>query len=304
MKQTAFGIRRKIRLLGFFAVPSFMDVPKGLKGILGVFGAILAFLGSPQPAHGGVDEMFRDDFESRIVTNIIGLSEGFEGTRVVTARICDREKLGIASVTLSYRPVATTQAMQFEPNSDPPITQGAVSWVDVSMQPIAVASGLCQDYESSVEIPLEYGLALNDSGRIEWEFTIEFQSGDSEVYPQIEPGRTLFWATEETAQQVIELALGTDDNAFVACYDCEYNTLQYDAIGFFFGNGQNFAIEYNGESRSSDEIEQMEDNYEDASSKTFFLLELGSVSELTDRLATISNKNQKQALSILSRNRR
>jgi len=250
------------------------------------------------------DRLFTDDFETQPVTNIIGLEEGFESTRTVTANICDNDGKGIDSVIIRYQSVdapASQRALgkykaSENSKSGSEGIRGTGGWVEVPLAPQAggaSGNGQCEGYETTSLLPLEYGLALDDNGLIDWEFQINYSNGDVGFYPEGELGRTKYWANEDTAQATIEDVLNSDPNVFVACYDCpatlnDGTEVTYDASGNFLDINQNFAIEYNGENRSSEILQQMESFYEQISpGNQFYLIENGSIGDLITYLVDL-----------------
>jgi len=212
------------------------------------------------------DRLFTDDFETQPVTNIIGLEEGFESTRTVTANICDNDGKGIDSVIIRYQSVdapASQRALgkykaSENSKSGSEGIRGTGGWVEVPLAPQAggaSGNGQCEGYETTSMLPLEYGLALDDNGLIDWEFQINYLNGDVGFYPEGSVNRTKYWANEDTAQATIEDVLNNDSNAVNFCYNCTININgnsvgPYDAVGLLFISDHGYAIEYNGEERT------------------------------------------------------
>src|SRR6056297_572734 len=246
------------------------------------------------------DSFFTDDFETQPVTNIIGLEEGFESTRTVTANICDNDGKGIDSVIIRYQSVdapASQRALgkykaSGNSKSGNEGIRGTGGWVEVPLAPQAGgASGIgqCEGYETTSMLPLEYGLALDDNGLIDWEFQINYSNGDVGFYPEGTVNRTKYWANEGTAQATIEDVLNNDSRVSVDCYECPVTLpsgtdVEYDAIGFFVNGEGNFALQYRSE-LPENVVSEMRDYYESfGANDTFYIIENSSIEEIRNSI--------------------
>ena len=248
------------------------------------------------------DRLFTDDFETQPVTNIIGLEEGFESTRTVTANICDNDGKGIDSVIIRYQSVdapASQRALgkykaSENSKSGSEGIRGTGGWVEVPLAPQAggaSGNGQCEGYETTSLLPLEYGLALDDNGLIDWEFQVNYSDGTVDFHPESSPQRGKYWANEDTAQATIEDVLNNDPNVVPFCYDCNINLNDeeegpYDSNYALMNVNNDFiAAEYNGEGYSQGRIDELRDFYHDPSNGSYFYEILkGSLEDIRDNL--------------------
>ena len=246
------------------------------------------------------DRLFTDDFETQPVTNIIGLEEGFESTRTVTANICDNDGKGIDSVIIRYQSVdapASQRALgkykaSGNSKSGNEGIRGTGGWVEVPLAPQAggaSGNGQCEGYETTSLLPLEYGLALDDNGLIDWEFQINYLNGDVGFYPEGSVNRTKYWANEDTAQATIEDVLNNDSRVLIDCYNCPATLpsgtdVEYDAIGFFVNGNGDFAIQYKY-GLTENTISEMRNYFKSfGPNTTLYSIENSSINDIKDSI--------------------
>ncbi|WP_376689785.1 hypothetical protein [Wenzhouxiangella sp. EGI_FJ10409] len=223
------------------------------------------------------DRIFTDGFQAETIANIRGLEEGFEGMRLVQARVCDYESTGIDEVRLRYRAVG-----------------GDPNWSEVLLMPSSGSTStgaVCQEHEAASEISFEYATILEDNGQLEWQFDVYRSNSTIETYPDGLTGTTKYWANEETAQQAIEGNLNSNPSVYVFCYDCNIN-LNSDTEGpydsnFAITNETNHlvAVEYNGERRVKERMVELKTFYHSPDNdRYFFEVNIGSVKSIHSSL--------------------
>jgi hypothetical protein len=207
--------------------------------------------------------------------SINGVS-GFEGDATISVDAVDPDaNVGddVTTVELRYRTAGSNDAW-----TQVPLTKqtGTHTWT------ASVPFGYINNSDSTD------GDNLTDDGTIEYQIVANDNYGGvgtSSLETQ------LFFANEATADEIIQQEVDADPNKISVCYNCT-GTINgnvvgpFDALLFSLGAGANTAYEYNGEGRTSQEMNDLKTSYE-VGSNIFYEIPQGSISSIRTNIQNV-----------------
>lgn len=200
--------------------------------------------------------------QNPVVNSVVGLTQGFEGIRTITANVTDSDS-NLSMVKLRYRAAGSNNA-----------------WIEIDL--------LQQNFTNNfiASLTFDYLSNLNENGTIEFQVIAQDSFGGQ---GKSTLSSTLFFANENTAQTIIEDEISQDPNKLLTCVDCTFTTPDsgrvmgsvigpFDAL-FRDPSLANHVYEYNGEKRSASSMTTLETSVS-GTNYAFHEIPIGTVSQI------------------------